>query len=390
MTEKSHLITHTDQLIAWIESIKGCDFIAVDTEFMRESTYFSQLCLIQLCAADKAVALDPLAETLELAPLWQLLDDQSLTKVFHAGRQDLEIFYNLGGRLPTPLYDTQIGAMVCGLGDQVGYEKLVQDFLGLELDKSSRFTDWSQRPLSERQLRYALDDVIYLHQIYPMMEERLVEQGRQDWPAEEMHQLTNPDLYRQDPQTAWQRLKIRSNKPAMLNRLQELASWRETEAIRRNMPRGRILRDETLLDLAGSAPQSTAELKKIRGFPGGANGAFAAPVIEVLQKADNRPKHQWPKADARPRREKPPAAVMDLLRVLLKYVTDKHQVAPRLIATAEELELLALSDTPEVRALSGWRHDLFGVLALKVKHGELALAVRQGQIELIERSPPTS
>ena len=390
MTQKSQLITHTDQLLAWIESIKNCDFIAVDTEFMRESTYYPQLCLIQLCAADQAVALDPLAQTLDLAPLWQLLDDETMTKVFHAGRQDLEIFYNLGSRLPTPLYDTQIGAMVCGLGDQVGYEKLVQDFLGLELDKSSRFTDWSQRPLSDRQLRYALDDVIHLHKIYPMMEDRLAQQGRQDWPAEEMLQLANPDLYRQDPQTAWQRLKIRSNKPALLNRLQELASWRESEAIRRNMPRGRILRDETLLDLAGSAPQSTDDLKKIRGFPGGSNGAFAAPVIEILQKAESRPKNQWPKADPRPRREKPPAAVMDLLRVLLKYVTDRHQVAPRLIATAEELELLALSDTAQVRALSGWRHDLFGKLALKVKHGELALAVRQGEIELIERAPPTS
>jgi ribonuclease D len=312
-----------------------------------------------------------------------LLSNAAITKVFHAGRQDLEIFVHLTGTVPAPVYDTQIAAMVCGLGDQVGYDKLVAHYKHLQIDKSSRFTNWSQRPLSDRQIHYALDDVIHLAEIYPRIRDDLTANGRDEWVRSELAGLGDIQLYKTDPDSAYKRIKARNSKPAQVNRLAQLTSWREREAQRRDVPRGRILRDDTLIDLAGSNPKSLADLKKIRGFPGGATGKFGPPVIEVLKKANEMPETDWPMRERPPQRERPPAAVIEMLRVLLKHVTESHNVAPRLIASAEELEKLALSDAADIPALKGWRRDIFGEAALAMKAGKVALTVHKGKIKLL-------
>ena len=381
MTSVNKLITTTSALKESIATLSTADFVAIDTEFMRESTYYPQLCLVQLCAGNHAFCVDPLADGLDLAPLFELLSNASITKVFHAGRQDLEIFVHLTGTVPAPVYDTQVAAMVCGLGDQVGYDKLVAHYKHLHIDKSSRFTNWSQRPLSDRQIHYALDDVIHLAEIYPRIRDDLTANGRNEWVRSELAGLGDIQLYQTDLDSAYKRIKARNSKPAQVNRLAQLASWREREAQRRDVPRGRILRDDTLIDLAGSNPKSLADLKKIRGFPGGATGKFGPFVIEVLKKANEMPETDWPMRERPLQRERPPAAVIEMLRVLLKHVTESHNVAPRLIASTEELEKLALSDEANIPALKGWRRDIFGEAALAMKAGKVALTVHNGKIK---------
>ena len=381
MPKIDKLLTTTPALVAAIDAIRSADFIAIDTEFMRESTYYPQLCLIQICAGSHAFCIDPLAEGMDLSPLFALMQDKNITKVFHAGRQDLEIFVQLTGDVPCPVYDTQIAAMVCGLGDQVGYDKLVYHYKNLQIDKSSRFTNWSQRPLSDRQLSYALDDVIHLAEIYPRIIADLTANGRDKWVQSELESLADISLYQTDPATAYKRIKARNSKPAQLNRLAQLASWREKEAQRRDVPRGRILRDDTLIDLAGSNPKTRADLKKIRGFPGGENGKFGPAVIEVLKKANAMAEDAWPLKERLPQRDKPPVAIIEMLRVLLKHVTESHNVAPRLIASADDLEKLALSDTADIPAMKGWRREIFGDTALALKAGKLGLTVQKGKIK---------
>lgn len=383
MPKIDKLLTTTPALVTAIDAIRGADFIAIDTEFMRESTYYPQLCLIQICAGSQAFCVDPLAEGMDLSPLFALMQDKNITKVFHAGRQDLEIFVQLTGDVPCPVYDTQIAAMVCGLGDQVGYDKLVYHYKNLQIDKSSRFTNWSQRPLSDRQLSYALDDVIHLAEIYPRIIADLTANGRDKWVQSELESLADISLYQTDPATAYKRIKARNSKPAQLNRLAQLASWREKEAQRRDVPRGRILRDDTLIDLAGSNPKTRADLKKIRGFPGGENGKFGPAVIEVLKKANAMAEDAWPLKERLPQRDKPPVAIIEMLRVLLKHVTESHNVAPRLIASADDLEKLALSDAADIPAMKGWRREIFGDAALALKAGKLGLTVQKGKIKLL-------
>ena len=383
MPKIDKLLTTTPALVTAIDAIRSADFIAIDTEFMRESTYYPQLCLIQICAGSHAFCIDPLAEGMDLSPLFALMQDENITKVFHAGRQDLEIFVQLTGDVPCPVYDTQIAAMVCGLGDQVGYDKLVYHYKNLQIDKSSRFTNWSQRPLSDRQLSYALDDVIHLAEIYPRIIADLTANGRDKWVQSELESLADISLYQTDPATAYKRIKARNSKPAQLNRLAQLASWREKEAQRRDVPRGRILRDDTLIDLAGSNPKTRADLKKIRGFPGGENGKFGPAVIEVLKKANAMAEDAWPLKERLPQRDKPPVAIIEMLRVLLKHVTESHNVAPRLIASADDLEKLALSDTADIPAMKGWRREIFGDAALALKAGKLGLTVQKGKIKLL-------
>jgi len=383
MPKIDKLLTTTPALVTAIDAIRSADFIAIDTEFMRESTYYPQLCLIQICAGSYAFCIDPLAEGMDLSPLFALMQDKNITKVFHAGRQDLEIFVQLTGDVPCPVYDTQIAAMVCGLGDQVGYDKLVYHYKNLQIDKSSRFTNWSQRPLSDRQLSYALDDVIHLAEIYPEIIADLTANGRDKWVKSELESLADISLYQTDPETAYKRIKARNSKPAQLNRLAQLASWREKEAQRRDVPRGRILRDDTLIDLAGSNPKTRADLKKIRGFPGGENGKFGPAVIEVLKKANVMAEDTWPLKERPPQRDKPPVAIIEMLRVLLKHVTESHNVAPRLIASADDLEKLALSDTADIPAMKGWRREIFGDAALALKAGKLGLTVQKGKIKLL-------
>ena len=378
------LVTDTATLKQALAAVSSSDFVAIDTEFMRETTYYPQLCLIQVCANEVSFCIDPMSGGIDLTPFFELLSDRSVVKVFHAGRQDLEIFVHLTGNVPAPVYDTQIAAMVCGLGDQTGYDRLVYFFTRKTLDKSSRFTNWAQRPLSDRQISYALDDVIYLAQIYPKIVSKLSESGRDSWVDTEMAQLSEKQLYINDPNTVWKKMKPRGSRPDMLNRLVHLAAWREQEAQNRNQPRGRILRDDTVMDLAGSNPQSLPEFKKIRGFPGGEGGKLAGPVLAVLQQAAQTPQSEWPILTRAAREEKAPPDILELLRVLLKHVSEDEQVAPRLIATADEIEKLARSATADIRAQSGWRHDIFGASAIKLMSGKLALSVSGNAIKIIE------
>lgn len=378
------VVTTSDGVAALAAQFADADFLAVDTEFMREQTYYAQLCLIQISDGNHAAAVDPLAPGINLTPLWDLLGNEAITKVFHAAHQDLEIFFKEMGRLPLPLFDSQIAAMVLGHGDQVGYDRLVRAVLKHDIDKSSRFTDWSRRPLSARQISYALDDVIYLAEMYPKLLAQLEAKGRAGWLVDENARLTDPATYHTAPEDAWKRIKVRNMKPAQLRRMMHLAAWREVEAQRRDLPRNRIIRDETILDLAGTNPSRTEEFGKIRNFPGGANGKLATPVLAVLRDVDAMPDSTLPEAKSEARTPKPPAAVMELLRVLLKHITDAEGIAPRLVASADELEALALDDAADIRAQTGWRHDVFGAAALRLKHGKIALAAEGKRIRVIE------
>ena len=383
MDSKTQLIETNEELKAAITMLLDAEFVAVDTEFMRETTYYPKLCLVQLSAVGKTFCIDPLAPDLDLSPLHGLMQNPSIMKVFHAGRQDLEIFVHLTGQVPFPIYDTQIAAMVCGLGDQVGYDRLVQHYTGQTIDKSSRFTNWMERPLTNRQIKYAADDVIYLAEIYPRMLAQLVKTNRTDWVESEIASLSALSLYVQNPETIWKRLKFRGGKPSMINRLAKLAQWREIEAQKRDVPRSRLLRDDTLIDLAGSNPKTSDEFRKIRGFPGGKTGQLVNPVLNVLHQSAQIPEANYPQLDRREKREKPPQALVDLLKVLLKHVTEEREVAPRLIASADDLERLALDDHADIPALSGWRYEIFGRIALELKQGRLAVSVTNGKTKLL-------
>ncbi|WP_438997106.1 ribonuclease D [Candidatus Puniceispirillum sp.] len=380
------LITTNAGLSRVVEEFRGKPFLAIDTEFMRERTYYPQLCLIQVGDGTKAVAIDPLAKNLDLEPLWSLMRDESIIKVFHAGNQDMEIFLNEMGGLPSPVYDTQIAGLVCGHGDQIGYDSLVKSILGKNVDKTSRFTDWSKRPLTDRQISYALDDVIYLAQIYPIMLDKIATENRTNWLDEEFKKFSDTATYITKPDDAWKRIKIRHLKAPALMRLMQLAAWREIEAQSRNVPRNRVIRDETLIDLAGTAPKTTSEFSKIRNFPGGTDGKFVKPVLKIIQDVASIPESELPVIPSRGKPVRPPQAVMELLRVLLKYTTDHHNIAPRLIASSDDLELLATDDDAPIRALQGWRREVFGNTALKLKSGEIGLAVKNGKIRVIELS----
>ena len=389
-TEVAAPITTNQALNTIVKDYKRARFLAVDTEFIRERTYYPQLCLIQISDGVKAVAIDTLAKNLDLNPVWELMRNQKITKIFHAGSQDMEIFLHLMGELPRPIYDTQIAAMVCGLGDQVGYDKLVKSMLEHDIDKTSRFTDWSKRPLSNRQILYALDDVIYLAQLYPIMLKKLESEKRDHWLDEEYAKSNDPATYSVDPQLAWQKLKVRNMRPAALLRLMHLAAWREIEAQTRNIPRNRVIRDETLIDLSGSNPQDRDGFANIRNFPGGKDGKLVAPIQKILEKVASLPASSLPTHEKQRLAKRPPAAVMELLRVLLKHVTDENEIAPRLIASADELEALASDDNAPIRALAGWRREIFGELALRLKRGEIALTVKNGKILLMEHDEKTS
>ena len=377
-------ITKTDALRAFCESQAGSAFLTVDTEFVRESTYYPQLCLVQVAGDTEAAAIDTLAEGLDLSPLFDLLKAPDLIKVFHAARQDLEIFYTLTGAVPAPVFDTQVAAMVLGFGDQVGYEVLVNKVLGRSLDKSSRFTDWSHRPLTDRQIKYAMADVVHLRPIYEELSRRLGENGRAHWLSEEMQVLTGEDTYRNDPDEAWRRLKARGLRPRPLAVLKQVAAWREREAQRRNTPRNRVIRDDTLLDIAGSMPSEPKDLARIRGL--GKNvpdSRMGTDILKAVADAMAIPKEDLP---VHKRREAPPPGVgptTELLKVLLKARCDKLGIAPRLIANSEELEKLAMDDVADIPSLKGWRRELFGNDALALKHGRLALTIADNAVDVM-------
>ena len=383
MDNTPKLITETSDLENAMKTLSEFNSIAVDTEFIRESTYYPKLCLVQLAAGEYHFAVDPLSESIELSSLFQLLQNQNIVKVFHAGRQDIEIFVCLTGNVPNPIFDTQIASMVVGLGDQAGYDKLVQHYLNIDIDKSSRFTDWSARPLSDRQIKYALDDVIHLSKIYPLMLKELIQNERLSWLNEEISALTHLSLYKPNPDDAWKKLKIRSYNSDFLNRLKYLASWREKRAMTKNIPKNRIVRDETLIDLAGTNPKTASKFEIIRGFPGGRSGKLVPEVLQTLANAEQTPRENWPKIKADFRRVKAPPATLELLRVLLKHITENEKIAPKLLASSEDLEALAKDDNADIKLLKGWRRELFGNTALKLKSGEIALTIKNNKIHLI-------
>ncbi|NBB82061.1 MAG: ribonuclease D [Alphaproteobacteria bacterium] len=379
------LLTDPPSVAAFCARQADADYIAIDTEFMREGTYWPRLCLVQIAGPEEHAAIDPLAEGIDLAPLWDLLDDASVLKVFHSARQDIEIFYHLTGRIPHPLFDTQVAGMVCGFGDAVSYEKLVARLAGARVDKSSRFTDWSRRPLTDKQIDYALGDVIHLRPVYEKLRRKLNKTGREPWLDEEMATLTDPATYSVEPEAAWRRIKTRSGDPRFLAIVAELAAWRETEAQRRDLPRGRVLRDDTLLEIAAHKPKAPADLARMRGMgKATAEGKYGQAIVEAVQRALALPKEQLPAPPGRRDLPTGTGPIIELLRVLLKMKCEESGVAQKLVASAGDLEEIAADDAAPVPALHGWRRDLFGADALRLKHGELALAIDGNQVKVVD------
>lgn len=376
------LITAQGALNDLCAALSQEDWITIDTEFLRDRTYYPRLCLVQVAPPDgQAMAIDPLAENLDLAPLLELMRTDRVLKIFHAARQDLEIFYHLMGEVPRAVFDTQVAAMVCGFGDQAGYLTLVQGILGARLDKGAQFTDWSRRPLSAEQMSYALDDVIYLRDVYRHLSQKLVETGRTDWAQDEMAMLLDPHTYENNPDEAWQRIKIKSDKPRVLAVLKEVAAWREREAQRRDVPRNRVLRDEIVADLAIHPPKSVDELKKMRNMPGEISGSKWAPrLVKVVEEGLAVPKNEAPKPVAKDRLPSDLAPVAEMLKMLLRIIASEQGVAARLIASGEDIDALAKDDRADIPALRGWRYEIFGQHALKMKQGKLALSLEKGRI----------
>lgn len=376
------LITKTADLEAFRQELAGAEFVAVDTEFMRETTYYPKLCLIQAAASNGVEAvIDPLAEGLDLAPFMALMADKSILKVFHAARQDLEIFLKLGDALPTPVFDTQIGAMASGYGDTVAYDALVQQILKRRLDKSSRFTDWSRRPLSENQLTYALADVTHLRDLFPKMREKLERDNRLHWLDEEHANLLNPDIYDTTPENAWERLKLRKTTADYVLGLQVAAAWRERQAQTRDVPRGRIVKDEALYEIAEQRPKNAGDFERMRAVPRGfGNSRSAQELIQALDRAFNDPNRDVYKHERLPPLPSGLGPTVELLKVLLRHEADRANVAPRLIASAADVEAIAANDDANVGALRGWRREVFGNRALALKHGKLALKLKDGKV----------
>lgn len=377
-------ITDSGSLAAFCARQRGTPYLTVDTEFMRERTYYPVLCLIQIGGADEAVIVDPMAPEIDLTPLYELMRDVSILKVFHAARQDMEIFFYKMAELPAPIFDTQLAAMVCGFGDQVGYEPLVGKITGARMNKQSRFSDWSRRPLSSQQLDYALGDVTHLREVYEVLANRLAESGRAHWLDQEMAVLTATETYAAEPDKAWQRIKSRNTEPRFLAVLQAVAAWREREAQRRDIPRNRIARDDTLLDLAGRAPKSLDELGRTRGLSNGfAKGKGGDYLLKAIAEGRSTPREQAPVKETKPPLPPGIGPVTELLKVMLKQCSEQAGVASRLIASVGDLEQIAADDNADVRALKGWRRELFGDRALALKRGELAIAVENNAIRLL-------
>ena len=385
MNEITPIRTSKD-LTAICRTLAKADYVAVDTEFMREATYWPKLCLLQIAGPEAQAVVDPLAPGIDLEPFFDLMRNDKVVKVFHAARQDVEIIYNMAGIIPLPIFDTQIAAMVCGFGDAASYGALVKRLLRKNLDKSSRFTDWSRRPLSEKQLHYALGDVTHLRGIYLKLKERLETTGRASWLDEEMALLVNPKTYATTPEDAWKRLKLRARSPTDLAVLIEVAAWRERVAQTQNVPRSRVMKDDAIYDVASQAPTTIEALAMLRTVHDGfARSARGRELIEAVKRGIARPHEEIPKLEIGEPLPPTAAAIADLLRVLLKAVSARCDVAAKLIATSDDLDSIALDDEADVSALKGWRRELFGADALALKHGDVALAVERGQIVTVPR-----
>ncbi len=379
------MITDTQALADFCEKLRTADYVTVDTEFMRENTYWPILCLVQLAGPGGAKAVDALAPGIDLKPLYELMADESVLKVFHAARQDIEIFFHLSGRLPKPVFDTQVAAMVCGFGDSVGYEALVMKLVNAKIDKGSRFTDWTIRPLSDRQTKYALDDVIHLRPVYEKLAAKLHGNGREEWLTEEMAVLTQPATYDGEPTEAFRRIKTRTADSRMLAVLRELAAWREKEAQRRDMPRNRILRDEALLEIAHHTPKDPDQLARTRGLGAKlAKGNYGQQILDAVKKGLSVPDKDRPEPKTKTQLPRGLGPVTDLLKVLLKMKSEDSGVATKLLASSADLEqLAAFGKAADVKALKGWRLDVFGDDALKLRAGELSLSVKGKKLKLV-------
>jgi len=380
------LITTTAELAEACSRMAKHPFVTVDTEFLRETTYYPLLCVAQLASPDEAVIVDALAKGIDLTPLFELMTNESVTKVFHAARQDIEIVWNLARKIPHPIFDTQVAAMVLGYGDSISYDQLVNRITGDTLDKSNRFTDWTRRPLSEAQLRYAISDVTHLRDLYLKLSADIQARDRAHWVQAEMNVLTSPETYRMDPNNAWERLKSRVRKPKDLAVLIEVAAWREREAQTRDVPRGRVLKDDVIGDLVIQTPATLEQLSHLRSLPKGfEKSQWGQAVVDAV----NRGLARDPKALPRIERFRPApngAATVELLKVLLRMTSERHGVAAKVIATVDDLERIAADDDADVPALKGWRRELFGEKALALKQGRLALAVERGRVVSIDRS----
>jgi ribonuclease D len=382
------LITSTDALAGFCARATQFDFVTVDTEFLRETTYWPKLCLLQAATPDEAILVDPLADGLSLQPFFELLANRKIVKVFHAARQDIEIFVKLSGVVPQNIFDTQIAASVCGFGDSVSYDNLVRSVTGVDLDKSSRFTDWSHRPLTEKQRLYALADVTHLRDIYVKLQQQVSETNRWDWVEDELQVLRSIDTYVVKPENAWERFKSKLSRPRDLAALKAIAAWRERRAQDTDQPRSRILKDDALIELAMQRPVTPEAFDKLRAVQRGYGRSSAAQeLIAIIKDVEALPKTDLPPAPERYRGPSPKGAVGDLVRVLLKAVSEEHGVAARILATSNDIDALVLDDDADVPALHGWRRKLFGEKALALKHGKIGLAAtRKGIIEFpIER-----
>jgi ribonuclease D len=378
-------VTTTKDLKALVGELEGAQYLALDTEFMRDQTYWPKLCLLQVAAPGIEAIIDPLAEDLDLAPFYKLLKSPKIVKVLHAARQDIEIFYHQGGMIPDPLFDTQIAAMVAGFGESASYETLARKLAHAEIDKSARFTDWSRRPLSKRQLEYALADVTHLRVVYEALAKQLERTGRTAWVAEEIEALQDPALYKLDPELAWRRLKPRTTNKRFLAILAALAEWREREAQARDLPRNRIIKDEALMEIAAHPPGDAAGLEHIRAVPKGfAASRIGKGLLEALAKGQEAPPPDGIEPERPRRRREPSASSIDLLKTLLRLRAEEAGVAPRLIANADDIERIAAHEDHGVAALTGWRADVFGRDAKALRDGKLAIALEKGEAVVVE------
>jgi ribonuclease D len=380
------LITTTSDLADACDRLARHPFVTVDTEFLRETTYYPLLCVAQIASTDEAVVIDTLADGLDLKPFYELMANERVLKVFHAARQDIEIVWHQANLVPHPIFDTQVAAMVLGYGDSISYDQLVQRITGDTLDKSHRFTDWSRRPLSPAQVSYAISDVTHLRDVYLALSADLAKRGRADWVGEEMEVLTSPETYRADPENAWERLKTRVRKPKELAVLMEIAAWREREAQTRDVPRGRVLKDDVLGEIATQAPATIERLAALRSLPRGfERSKWGQDIVQAVARGLARDPKTVP-AIERQRAGGNGSATLELLKVLLRMTSERHAVAAKVIATVDDLDRIAADDNADVPALHGWRRELFGEKALALKHGKLALAVEQNRVIAVDRT----
>ncbi len=381
--DKINIIRDNDTLKEFCNKCNKEKFLAIDTEFIRENTYYPILCLVQIASDTFSAVIDPLSE-IDMKPVWEILSNEKILKVFHAGRQDIEIFFNLTGKIPEPIYDTQIAAMFCGLGDQVSYDRLVDKFLGLKITKESQFSNWLQRPLTNKQLQYALSDVNYLIKVFPLIKKMIEEAHREEWVEKEFQYLKNKKIYNIDPNEVWQRIKIKNPKREFLNILKYLAEWREIECRKRNIPRNRLIRDEVLIIISQLKPNDIFSIKKIRGLPKFLCDNDLYKLLEIIKISQNVKPNKWPKIPKHSQKLNINKDSLDLLKLLLSYCSQKSGLAEKLIADADELRSILDGQKENLKVFSGWRDEIFGKFVILLLNGKIAFTIKNSKIEILE------